>query len=179
MPKRNMKASDRVRTGTARAVAMSGSALAKVSGRQMKTSPATTTSAVPANTERWVESTETICPVNSPNLLAERPSYSDKNKMPRPSPKGMMTPITEFLSRARTPMTPNSSAAKMEPTSEPIMTSAPTSSANAAPAKDSSAMPCTAKARSRIMTNVPISPPTTPRIAPASRVSVNSGSNSP
>ena len=35
--------------------------------------------------------------------------------MPRPSPNGMMTPMIEFLSRARTPSRPSSSAATTDP----------------------------------------------------------------
>ncbi len=72
-PSRTIKISARVRTGTPRASASSGSRLAKLSGRQMATSAAMTTTAAPARTCSWTVSTETICPVSSPNLLAARP----------------------------------------------------------------------------------------------------------
>jgi hypothetical protein len=48
-----------------------------------------------------------------------------------------------------------------------VTTSTPNSSAAAAPANDSSLMPCTAKAMSRCITNTPMSPPTMPSTAPA------------
>ena len=70
-------------------------------------------------------------------------------------------------SRARTPSTPITSAAISEPKIDPTTTLNPTSSAKDAPAKDSSLMPCTAKVRSRIITNTPIRPPITPSRAPA------------
>ena len=60
-----------------------------------------------------------------------------------------------------------SAAAISEPTIEPVTTSKPISSAAAAPAKESSLMPCTAKAMSRCMTKTPTSPPTRPSTAPA------------
>ncbi len=87
--------------------------------------------------------------------------------MPSPSPNGMITPIMEFLSRARTPIRPRSSAAATEPISEPNTMSAPIRSAKAAPAKESSEIPWTAKARSRFITKVPTRPPSRPRMAPA------------
>ena len=58
-------------------------------------------------------------------------------------------------------------AAMSDPAIEPSTTLIPANSAAAAPAKDSSEMPCTAKGRSRIITNVLISPHTMPRITPA------------
>ncbi|MNR54080.1 hypothetical protein D3C85_1742040 [compost metagenome] len=79
----------------------------------------------------------------------------------------MITPMMEFLSRARTPITPRSSAASTDPMREPKTMSAPMSRAKAAPAKDSSEIPWTAKARSRFITKVPMSPPRRPRSAPA------------
>ena len=99
--------------------------------------------------------------------------------MPRPSPKGMMTPMIEFLSRARTPITPSTRAASTDPASEPRMMSAPISSANAAPAKESSEIPWTAKARSRFITKVPMSPPSSPRTAPAQMEFCTRTSSSP
>ena len=44
---------------------------------------------------------------------------------------------------------------------------APISRAKAAPAKESSEIPWTANARSRFITKVPMSPPSSPRTAPA------------
>ena len=79
----------------------------------------------------------------------------------------MSTPMIELRSRARAPSHPISAAAMSEPTIEPVTTSAPIRSAAAAPANDSSLMPCTAKAMSRCITKTPIRPPTRPRIAPA------------
>ena len=99
--------------------------------------------------------------------------------MPRPSPNGMMTPMIEFLSRARTPSRPSSSAATTDPAREPRTMSAPISRAKAAPAKESSEIPWTAKARSRFITKVPISPPSRPSTAPAQREFWTSTSSSP
>ena len=79
----------------------------------------------------------------------------------------MSTPMIELRSRARAPSTPMSAAAMSEPTIDPVTTSNPNSSAAAAPANDSSLMPCTAKAMSRCITNTPMSPPTSPSTAPA------------
>ncbi len=58
-------------------------------------------------------------------------------------------------------------AATKEPARDPATTLAPISNAADAPAKESSLMPCTANGRSRIITKTPTTPPTTPRIAPA------------
>ncbi len=79
----------------------------------------------------------------------------------------MSTPMIELRSRARAPSHPISRAATTEPTSEPVTTSNPKSSAAAAPANESSLMPCTANAMSRCMMNTPIRPPTRPSTAPA------------
>ncbi len=87
--------------------------------------------------------------------------------MPSPSPNGMSTPMIELRSRAFAPSTPMIAAATSEPTMDPVTTSKPTSSANAAPANDSSLMPCTAKAMSRCITKTPTRPPTRPSTAPA------------
>ena len=95
--------------------------------------------------------------------------------MPRPSPKGISTPMMEFRSLAAAPIMPSTSAAMTDPISEPNTTLAPISSAKAAPAKDSSAMPCTAKAMSRSITKMPIMPPTRPSMAPAISELVTSG----
>ncbi|MCY1236550.1 hypothetical protein D9M72_492080 [compost metagenome] len=112
-------------------------------------------------------------------MFEARPSYSDRKRMPRPRPNGMITPMMEFLSRARTPITPRSSAASTEPTRDPNTTSAPISSAKAAPAKESSEIPWTAKARSLFITNVPMSPPNRPSSAPAQREFWTRASSSP
>ncbi len=58
-------------------------------------------------------------------------------------------------------------AATSEPTIDPSTTPMPNSRAAAAPANESSLMPCTANARSRVMTKTPTRPPTMPSIAPA------------
>lgn len=81
----------------------------------------------------------------------------------------MRMPITELRSLARAPSTPIAPAATSDPAIEPATMSAPASSAADAPAKDSSLMPCTAKGRSRIMTNTPARPPTRPSAAPTTR----------
>ena len=64
----------------------------------------------------------------------------------------MMTPITEFRSRALVPSTPSSTAAVSEPRNAPVTTDPPNSSAPEAPANDSSLMPWTANGRSRAIT---------------------------
>ena len=73
-PSNTIKPMASPRTGTQRASAISGSTLAKPRGRQMRTRAAMTTTAVPARAWSWTVSTDTICPVRSPNLLAARPS---------------------------------------------------------------------------------------------------------
>ena len=60
-----------------------------------------------------------------------------------------------------------SAAATREPTREPATTLRPSRRAAAAPAKESSLMPCTANAMSRCMTKTPMSPPRMPRTAAA------------
>ncbi len=75
--------------------------------------------------------------------------------------------MAELRSRARLPSRPMTSAARMEPVSEPSTTFAPNSRAPDAPANESSLMLCTANGMSRIITNTLISPPTTPSTAPA------------
>ena len=70
-------------------------------------------------------------------------------------------------------------AAINDPAIEPMTTFTPISSANAAPAKDNSLIPCTAKVRSRSSTNTPIRPPTRPRTAPASTELCSRASSSP
>ncbi|CAM5560790.1 hypothetical protein SALBM311S_01300 [Streptomyces alboniger] len=77
--------------------------------------------------------------------------------------------MAELRSWARAPRTPIAPAATSEPTMEPATTFTSSSSAAEAPAKDSSLMPCTAKGRSRMMTNTPARPPIRPSAAPAMR----------
>jgi hypothetical protein len=115
-------------------------------------------------------STETTWPVSSPNRFDERPGYKARNRMPSPSPKGISTPVMELTSRARPPSRPITRAAARDPPIDPATTFAPSSSASAAPANDSSLMPCTAKARSRDITKTPMRPPTMPSTAPAMRL---------
>ena len=79
----------------------------------------------------------------------------------------MSTPMIELRSRARAPSTPMSAAASSEPTIEPATTFTPSSRAAAAPANESSLMPCTANAMSRCMTKTPMRPPTMPSTAAA------------
>ncbi len=79
----------------------------------------------------------------------------------------MSTPIAEERSRARTPRKPKITAAISDPATEPATRFTPSSSANDAPAKDSSLMPCTANVRSRIITKTPMTPPIRPSSAPA------------
>ena len=97
--------------------------------------------------------------------------------MPRPRPNGISTPMIELRSRALAPSSPMITAATSEPTMEPATTFAPMSSAAAAPANESSLMPCTAKAMSRCMTKTPMSPPTMPRIA-AARIELRTSTSS-
>ena len=99
--------------------------------------------------------------------------------MPRPRPNGISTAMIELRSRARAPSRPMIAAATSEPTTAPSTTLKPNSSAAAAPANESSLMPCTAKARSRVMTNTPISPPTMPSTAPAMIELCSRASSSP
>ena len=91
----------------------------------------------------------------------------------------MITPIAELRSRARMPSTPSSSAAATEPTNAPATTLPPISNANAAPANDSSLMPCTAKGRSRAITTTLMMPPSRPRTAPAISELRTRGSSAP
>jgi hypothetical protein len=70
-------------------------------------------------------------------------------------------------------------AARIEPTIDPATTFAPNSRAAAAPANDSSLMPCTANAMSRCMTKTPMSPPTMPSTAPATIEPCTSWSRAP
>lgn len=121
----------------------------------------------------------TIWPVSRPNLLAERPEYSDRHKMPRPSPNGMMTAVIELRCRARLPSRPMSSAASSDPVRAPGITPIPNSRPAEPPANESSLMPCTAKGMSRATTNTPMRPPTTPRIAPAKIELCSSTTSSP
>ena len=65
--------SDSTRTGTPRASATSGSVLANSSGRYSTASTPSTSAATTASTTRFVESTDTIEPVSSPNLFDARP----------------------------------------------------------------------------------------------------------
>ncbi len=58
-------------------------------------------------------------------------------------------------------------AAISDPATEPATMFTPSNKASDAPANDSSLMPCTAKVRSRIITNTPITPPVSPSSAPA------------
>src|SRR5512139_1791064 len=62
---------------------------------------------------------------------------------------------------------PNSTAATRLPIRAPAPTLSPVSNAKAAPVKDSSLEPCTAKDICRITTNGPISPATSASSAPA------------
>ena len=82
-------------------------------------------------------------------------------------------------SLALTPSTPITRAATSEPRIDPTTTLNPTSSANDAPANDSSLIPCTAKVRSRIITKTPIRPPINPSSAPAMIEFCSSASSSP
>lgn len=91
----------------------------------------------------------------------------------------MMMPMAELRSRARAPITPITAAATSEPMIEPATTFTPISMAADAPAKDSSLMPCTAKGRSRRMTNTPARPPIKPSAAPATSELRTRASNSP
>lgn len=72
-PRSSMKTKESVRTGTPRASATSGSALAKVSGRQMSARATRTNAEVLSSQVISGVSTATICPVRRPNLLAARP----------------------------------------------------------------------------------------------------------
>ncbi len=72
-PSTSMNAKDSARTGTPRALATSGSALAKVSGRHITARATSTSTDVPSSHDICGVSTATICPVSSPNLLAARP----------------------------------------------------------------------------------------------------------
>jgi len=72
-PSNTMKTVDRAARGTPRAAADSGSVLAKASGRHTTTSPASTTAEVTRSQDSCGVSTATICPVNKPNLFADRP----------------------------------------------------------------------------------------------------------
>src|SRR3954463_13399020 len=80
------------------------------------------------------------------------------NSTASPSPNASTTPIAESRSRARCPRTPNSTAARPQPTSAPIPTLKPASNAKAAPVSDNSEDPCTANDICRITMNGPISP---------------------
>ncbi len=91
----------------------------------------------------------------------------------------MMTAMIELRSFARVPSTPMAIAAMREPTRDPPTTLTPRSSAAAAPANDSSLTPCTAKARSRVMTKTPMRPPTTPSTAPAMMLFRSSATSAP
>jgi hypothetical protein len=71
------------------------------------------------------------------------------------------------------------SDATIEPMIDPATTSKPMSRANAAPAKESSEMPWTAKGMSRAMTKTLMRPPTTPRSAAAMSELASSATNSP
>src|SRR5215208_6854112 len=82
------------------------------------------------------------------------------NSTASPSPNASTTPIAESRSRARCPRTPNSTAAKPQPTSAPTPTLKPASSAKAAPVSDNSDDPCTANDIRRITMNGPINPDT-------------------
>jgi hypothetical protein len=70
-------------------------------------------------------------------------------------------------------------AASSEPVRAPTTTLQPASKNPAAPANDSSLMPCTANGRSRIITNVLTSPAATPSTAPATSVLCTSAINAP
>src|SRR4051812_15444460 len=166
-PSSNMNRGDSNRTGTPRASASSGSALANVNGRQMANSATTTIADVTTSAVSFGVSTAAICPNSRPNLFAARPLYSVRNSTPRPSPNGISTRMMELRSRARVPSAPISSAATIEPVIAPATTLAPASRKPAAPANDNSLVPWTANGRSRIITNVLIRPPSTPSTAPA------------
>ena len=58
------------------------------------------TTEMPISQPRSGLDTETIWPVSRPNLFAARPEYSDRHKMPRPRPNGMIT--AGHAGRART-----------------------------------------------------------------------------
>ena len=104
----------------------------------------------------------TICPVNKPNLLEERPWYKDKNNTPSPSPNGNKIPTTELRFLPSIPMTPSTMPAVTAPMTAPRVTEDPNHKAHAAPANDSSAVPCTANAMSRACTIGPMNPAITP-----------------
>ena len=174
-PSSTMKRMDRVRIGTPRARATSGSTEAKNNGRQMNARTAVTSAATAARVVIWVDSIATICPASRPNLLDDRPSYRLRKSIPIPNPNGNMTPIEALRSLARTPSIPRMTAATSEPATAPPVTDAPKYSATEAPAKDSSEVPCTAKARSLAWIIGPMNPETTPRMSPAMIEPVTSG----
>jgi len=150
-----------------------------VRGRHMIANAASTTTLTPSIQSSCGSSTATIWPVSRPNLFADRPGYNARNSTPSPRPNGISTPMIDERSRARTPSTPITRAAIRDPRIDPITTLKPTSSANDAPAKDSSLIPCTAKVRSRIITKTPIRPPINPSNAPAMIEFCSSASSSP
>ena len=87
---------------------------------------------------------------------------------PSPSPNGIRTPMIELRSRARTPSDADRACRDQRADDRARRPrSTPSSSAAAAPAKDSSLMPCTANGRSRIMTKTPTA--RRPRRAPRRR----------
>jgi hypothetical protein len=178
-PSTSMNNGASARTGTPRAAATSGSRLANINGRHITATATRTTTEIPSSQPSAGESTATICPVSRPNLFADLPWYSDRNSTPRPGPNGISTPMIEFRSRARTPRSPIRTAAISEPASEPATTFMPRSSAPAAPARESSLMPCTANGRSRIITNTLTTPATIPSASPAIREFRTRTSNAP
>jgi len=68
-----MNTIDRVRAGTPRAMATSGSTLSNTSGRQITSSVMSTTMLIAMRTPSWGMSTDRIWPVSKPNLLPLRP----------------------------------------------------------------------------------------------------------
>jgi pyruvate/2-oxoglutarate dehydrogenase complex dihydrolipoamide dehydrogenase (E3) component len=64
---------------------------------------------------------------------------------------------------------------EIEPMVAPSATFSPTSNAMAAPAKESSLIPCTAKDISRVITKTPTSPPMSPSSNPAIKEFCTSG----
>ncbi|CAB4577695.1 unannotated protein [freshwater metagenome] len=149
------------------ATATSGSSEAKLSGLQITSKTEITISEMMVIAPSFGSSTATICPVRSPNLLAALPGYKASARIPIPKPNGIKTATIEFLSLALSPSKAMISAARNEPKTEPKTTSKPISRKTAAPANESSEIPCTAKDSSRCITKTPTNPPITASSAPA------------
>lgn len=178
-PSSTMNTIPRTPVGRPRACAETGSSESNRNGFQIRTRTTRTTALIPMSHPRSGLDTDTICPVSRLKRLALRPSYSDRNRIPSPSPNGMSTPTIELRSRARAPRSPISTAATSAPPIDPATTLPPNSRAAAAPANDSSLTPCTANARSRCITNTPTRPPTIPSTAPAAIEFASSATSAP